>query len=74
MKQICSHGGPGGGSGPTDRRYFDPAVYRIVLLDQRGAGKSCPAAELKVSFKRFKFCIYFFLNSVKWRQILIASQ
>jgi len=45
----CSHGGPGGGIGPRDRRYFDPAIYRIVLFDQRGAGKSRPPAELRVT-------------------------
>jgi proline iminopeptidase len=44
---IYVHGGPGGGTGPRDRRYFDPAVYRIILLDQRGAGRSRPSAELK---------------------------
>lgn len=43
------HGGPGGGIGPRDRRYFDPDVYRIVLFDQRGAGKSRPPAELRVA-------------------------
>ena len=36
--------GPGGGTSPDDRRYFDPKVYRIILLDQRGAGKSTPSA------------------------------
>ncbi|CAH1775142.1 unnamed protein product [Owenia fusiformis] len=44
---IFLHWGPGGGTSPKDRRFFDPAVYRIVLMDQRGAGKSTPAAELK---------------------------
>lgn len=44
---LFLHGGPGGGTSPSDRRYFDPAVYRIVLMDQRGAGKSKPPAELK---------------------------
>jgi len=44
---LFLHGGPGGGIGPTDRKYFDPTVYRVVLLDQRGSGKSKPAAELK---------------------------
>ncbi|KAI9189059.1 hypothetical protein H9P43_000486 [Blastocladiella emersonii ATCC 22665] len=44
---IYLHGGPGGGVAPSDRRYFDPAVYRIILLDQRGAGKSTPAACLE---------------------------
>jgi proline iminopeptidase len=44
---IFVHGGPGGGTGMTDRRYFDPAVYRTILFDQRGCGKSHPTAELK---------------------------
>lgn len=44
---IFLHGGPGGGTSPRDRTFFDPAVYRIVLMDQRGAGKSTPAAELR---------------------------
>lgn len=44
---LFLHGGPGSGYTPRDRRWFDPTVYRIVLLDQRGAGKSTPAAEIK---------------------------
>ncbi len=40
------HGGPGGGTGPNMRRFFDPAHYRIVLFDQRGCGRSTPRAEL----------------------------
>jgi len=44
---MVLHGGPGGGSQPDYRRYFDPAVYRIVQMDQRGSGKSTPHAELK---------------------------
>jgi proline iminopeptidase len=44
---IVVHGGPGGGIKPRSRRFFDPAVYRIVLLDQRGAGKSTPFADLR---------------------------
>ena len=44
---IFVHGGPGGGCGPNDRRYFDPHKFRIILLDQRGAGKSKPAASLE---------------------------
>lgn len=43
---IFLHGGPGGCTSGRDRRYFDPSVYRIILHDQRGAGKSTPAAEL----------------------------
>ncbi len=38
------HGGPGGGTEPLHRQFFDPAAYRIVLFDQRGAGKSRPHA------------------------------
>lgn len=41
---VVLHGGPGSGSGPGWRRFFDPAVYRIVLFDQRGAGRSTPHA------------------------------
>lgn len=44
---IYLHGGPGGETSAGSTIYFDPAVYRIVLLDQRGAGKSLPPAELR---------------------------
>ncbi|KAK3580576.1 hypothetical protein CHS0354_002670 [Potamilus streckersoni] len=44
---IFIHGGPGGGTSPRDRRFFDPITYRIILMDQRGAGKSTPPAELR---------------------------
>ena len=43
---LFIHGGPGGGSLPHHRRYYDPSFWRIVLYDQRGAGRSTPAAEL----------------------------
>lgn len=43
---VFVHGGPGGGTDPKQRRFFDPAVYRIVLFDQRGCGRSTPAASL----------------------------
>ena len=43
---LFIHGGPGGGSLPHHRRFYDPAFWRIVLYDQRGAGRSTPAAEL----------------------------
>jgi proline iminopeptidase len=42
---VVLHGGPGSGCTPGLRRYFDPACYRIVLFDQRGAGRSEPNAE-----------------------------
>jgi len=41
---VFVHGGPGGGTEPKQRRFFDPAAYRIVLFDQRGCGKSTPHA------------------------------
>lgn len=44
---VVLHGGPGGGSGPSMRRFFDPVIYRIVIFDQRGAGKSTPHASLQ---------------------------
>ncbi|MDP1822170.1 MAG: prolyl aminopeptidase [Archangium sp.] len=44
---IFVHGGPGGGTEPKQRRFFDPAAYRIVLFDQRGCGKSTPFASLE---------------------------
>ncbi len=44
---VFLHGGPGGGSDPKHRRYFDPAAYRIVCFDQRGCGKSTPFASLE---------------------------
>jgi proline iminopeptidase len=42
---LYLHGGPGSGSSPGQRRFFDPTGYRIVLFDQRGAGRSRPLAE-----------------------------
>ncbi|WP_291050222.1 prolyl aminopeptidase [Herbiconiux sp.] len=41
---VFLHGGPGGGTSPQHRRLFDPALYRIVLFDQRGCGRSVPHA------------------------------
>ncbi|MGW9435279.1 alpha/beta fold hydrolase [Streptomyces sp. NPDC055607] len=51
---LVVHGGPGSGSSPRSRRFFDPAAYRVVLLDQRGCGRSVPhasdpAADLSVN-------------------------
>ncbi|MEL6791131.1 MAG: prolyl aminopeptidase [Pseudomonadota bacterium] len=43
---VVCHGGPGGGSTPSMRRYFDPGLYRIIVFDQRGCGRSKPHADL----------------------------
>jgi proline iminopeptidase len=43
---VFVHGGPGGGTSPEQRRFFDPESYRIVLFDQRGSGRSTPHASL----------------------------
>ncbi|KGP64241.1 proline iminopeptidase [Legionella norrlandica] len=47
---VYCHGGPGFGCDVDNRRYFDPEIYRIILFDQRGAGKSIPFAEIKNNF------------------------
>lgn len=44
---VFVHGGPGGGVDANMRRYFDPKVWRVILFDQRGCGKSLPFSELK---------------------------
>ncbi len=41
---VFLHGGPGGGTSPQHRRFFDPRRYRIILVDQRGCGQSTPYA------------------------------
>jgi proline iminopeptidase len=46
---VVLHGGPGGGTSPTMRRYFDPAHYRTVLFDQRGCGRSRPHASVEAN-------------------------
>ncbi len=44
---VFLHGGPGAGANATHRRFFDPAHYRIVIFDQRGAGRSRPLGEIR---------------------------
>ncbi|HEY9102372.1 prolyl aminopeptidase [Chitinimonas sp.] len=44
---LFLHGGPGAGASPKHRQFFDPAYYRIVIFDQRGAGRSTPVGELR---------------------------
>lgn len=46
---VFLHGGPGGGTSPKQRRFFDPRRYRIVLFDQRGCGQSTPHACLEAN-------------------------
>ena len=43
---LFVHGGPGGGCDGSSRRFYDPALYRIVTFDQRGCGRSTPHGEL----------------------------
>ena len=43
---LFVHGGPGGGCDASSRRFYDPALYRIVTFDQRGCGRSTPHGEL----------------------------
>jgi proline iminopeptidase len=47
LPAIALHGGPGGGLSPEMRRFFDPQRYRVVLMDQRGCGRSTPHAEIR---------------------------
>jgi proline iminopeptidase len=44
---VFLHGGPGAGLSPAHRRFFDPQRYRVILFDQRGAGKSLPLGECR---------------------------
>jgi proline iminopeptidase len=46
---VFLHGGPGGGISPSHRRLFDPALYDVLLFDQRGCGKSTPYADLNAN-------------------------
>lgn len=47
LPALFLHGGPGAGCEPYHRRFFDPQLYRLVLFDQRGAGRSTPHASLE---------------------------
>lgn len=44
---LFLHGGPGAGAGPVHRRFFDPTIWRVVIFDQRGAGRSRPLGGLE---------------------------
>lgn len=43
---VFLHGGPGAGTMPVHRRFFDPDYFRVILYDQRGAGRSTPQASI----------------------------
>ena len=43
---VFLHGGPGAGASPVHRRFFDPDHYRVIIFDQRGAGRSRPLGEI----------------------------
>ena len=47
LKILVIHGGPGGGSQPRYRRFFDPKIFDIIQFDQRGCGSSIPFSELE---------------------------
>ncbi|PYB70891.1 prolyl aminopeptidase [Rhizobium wuzhouense] len=46
---VFLHGGPGGATGPGNRRLFDPALYDVLMFDQRGCGKSIPHASIEAN-------------------------
>ena len=47
---LFLHGGPGAGAGAVHRRFFDPAFWRVVVFDQRGAGRSRPLGSLSFEY------------------------
>jgi proline iminopeptidase len=49
---LFLHGGPGAGAGAVHRRFFDPTAFRVVLFDQRGAGRSRPLGETESNTTR----------------------
>ena len=49
MPALFLHGGPGAGAGAVHRRFFDPAFWRVIIFDQRGAGRSRPLGGLEAN-------------------------
>lgn len=74
---IFLHGGPGGGTSLRDTRFFDPSIYHVVLMDQRGAGKSTPLAEIKENTTQLLIedveAIRKKLNITKWSVVFGGS-
>jgi proline iminopeptidase len=46
---LFLHGGPGAGAGAVHRRFFDPGIWRVIIFDQRGAGRSKPLGSLEAN-------------------------
>ena len=61
---VFLHGGPGGGGSKAARRFFNPELYRIVVFDQRGCGRSKPHSSLEN--KPLGFVRMSARNSIKW--------
>ncbi|EAS04598.1 proline iminopeptidase (macronuclear) [Tetrahymena thermophila SB210] len=74
---LILHGGPGSGSDPLYRGFFDPAIYKIVQFDQRGSGKSTPFASLEenTTWDLVKDCekIRETLKIEKWHTVIGGS-
>ena len=71
---IVLHGGPGGGSQAVYRQYFDPTKYRIVMMDQRGCGKSTPHAELEDNNTQAKIISTYGFWLFRARQIKLQEE
>ena len=74
---LFLHGGPGASTSASDAAYFNPAVYRVVLHDQRGAGKSTPRCELRENTTRHLLsdieALRVHLGVAKWQLVFGGS-
>lgn len=74
---VFLHGGPGGATSPSNAAFFDPSIYRVVLLDQRGAGKSTPLCELRENTTQYLIedieALRKHLNVDKWHMVFGGS-
>ncbi len=66
---LYLHGGPGSGCTPGQRRFFDPSAYRVVLFDQRGAGRSKPLASARDADLRTNTTAHLVLDIEALRQL-----